>query len=308
MKPYVVFSPYHRAWEREPREEVLSAPRKIELPHGIDPGSIPRLQDLRLTQEVEDPMKGGETEAPSSLRTSHGRSRRELSPLAIPPLRLRLAPRGRAVALATQLSLRSAWRDFFHQVLLEHHPRNARRGVPGALPRHACLERRPRRPPRLEGRPHRLPVRRRRDAPAEARGLDPEPRAAGGRLVPHEAARDRLARGRAPLHALPARRRRGQQQRQLAVDRVGGRRPRAVLPPPLQPGAPAEPYDPDGEYVDRYVPEIGTNDYPAPDRRPARGARARRSSATGRRQAAPPEAAAGPRSDRAGTCADISRL
>ena len=66
----------------------------------------------------------------------------------------------------------------------------------------------------------------------------------------------RLALGRALVHAPADRRRRGQQQRQLAVDRLGRRRPAAGVPAHLQPGAPQERYDPDGDYVRRYVPEL----------------------------------------------------
>ena len=87
-------------------------------------------------------------------------------------------------------------------------------------------------------------------------GFDAQPRAARRRLVPDQGPRHRLARGRALVHALAARRRRGQQQRQLAVDRLGGRRPAAGLPADLQPGAAQERHDPDGAYVRRWVPEL----------------------------------------------------
>ena len=91
---------------------------------------------------------------------------------------------------------------------------------------------------RLARGPDRLPARRRRDAPAAHGGLDAQPRPARGRLVLDQGPGHRLALGRALVHAAADRRRRGQQQRQLAVDRVGRGRPAAVLPAPLQPGAP----------------------------------------------------------------------
>jgi deoxyribodipyrimidine photo-lyase len=115
MKPYVVFSPYHRAWSKEPRRTVLGAPRKIELPPGVDPGTIPTLDQLGLAQEVEEPLPGGETEA----RKRIGKPR--MSPYlhfgCVSPLELESR-------LDDTRPL--AWRDFFHQVLL-HHPENAHR-------------------------------------------------------------------------------------------------------------------------------------------------------------------------------------
>src|SRR3954451_13607788 len=56
MKPYVVFSPFYRAWQQEPRRAPLQAPRKIRLPGGIDPGRIPTLAELGLEQELADPQ------------------------------------------------------------------------------------------------------------------------------------------------------------------------------------------------------------------------------------------------------------
>ena len=57
-------------------------------------------------------------------------------------------------------------------------------------------------------------------------------------LVPDEGPGDRLALGRALVHAPARGRRRGEQQRQLAVDRLRRHGSPARLPPDLQPGAP----------------------------------------------------------------------
>ena len=73
---------------------------------------------------------------------------------------------------------------------------------------------------RLARGPHRLSRRRRRHAPARPPGLDAQPRAADRRLLPHQGPAPRLARRRGALHAPPAVRRRGAEQRQLAVDHV----------------------------------------------------------------------------------------
>jgi deoxyribodipyrimidine photo-lyase len=99
-KPYTVFSPFHRAWQREPRREILHAPRKIRLPGGIDPGRLPTLGELGLEQELEDPRPR------LSARLHLG----TVSPLDVE----RRSP---------HLSRKLAWRDFFHQVLLSH-PQN----------------------------------------------------------------------------------------------------------------------------------------------------------------------------------------
>ena len=102
-KPYVVFSPFHRAWEREPRREILRAPRKIRLPTGIDPGRLPTLDELGLEQTLDHP------EPRLSAHLHFG----AVSPVEVE----RRSP---------QLGRNLAWRDFFHQVLLNH-PENLRR-------------------------------------------------------------------------------------------------------------------------------------------------------------------------------------
>jgi len=60
-RPFSVFSPFHRAWMASSRREVLAAPRRLELPSGLDRGRVPSLDELRLSQEVEDPAPGGES-------------------------------------------------------------------------------------------------------------------------------------------------------------------------------------------------------------------------------------------------------
>jgi deoxyribodipyrimidine photo-lyase len=116
MKPYVVFSPYHRAWEKEPRRPVLHAPRTITLPDGIDPGTIPTLGQLGLEQEVEEPLPGGETEARKRIG----------KPRMSPYLHFGCVSAREAEERAPDDDYRRslAWRDFYHQVLL-HHPGNA---------------------------------------------------------------------------------------------------------------------------------------------------------------------------------------
>ena len=142
-KPYSVFTPFHRSWEREARREVLGAPRRLPpLPARLARGRIPALKALGLEQQVRDPAVGGEQAARERLRrflaehvNAYGQGREEpaedrtsrLSPYlhfgCISPreVEARLPVGTGAEAFRRQL----CWRDFHHHVLL-HFPRNAR--------------------------------------------------------------------------------------------------------------------------------------------------------------------------------------
>jgi len=141
-KPYHVFTPFHRAWSRTPRREVLPAPAELPpLPARVTKGRLPSLSALGLEHGVTDPPHGGELpgrrllerfldgpvrdyadakDLPGADRTSR------LSPYlhfgCVSPREIEdRLPRGRgAEALQRQLS----WRDFHHHVLL-HNPDNA---------------------------------------------------------------------------------------------------------------------------------------------------------------------------------------
>jgi deoxyribodipyrimidine photo-lyase len=66
--PYTVFTPFHRAWVKERRRRVGGAPRRLPpLPPDVEPGTLPVLGELGLRQEVSDPMLGGEDEARKRL-------------------------------------------------------------------------------------------------------------------------------------------------------------------------------------------------------------------------------------------------
>ncbi|HEV2873536.1 MAG TPA: deoxyribodipyrimidine photo-lyase [Thermoleophilaceae bacterium] len=140
--PYTVFSPFHRSWLEAPRREVLGRPRSLgPLPPGVRKRPLPSLADLGLEQEVEEPLPGGERAGRARLAeflragvhdydTNHdalGSDRTSrLSPylhfgcLSPREIEERL-PRGEGPdAFRRQL----CWRDFYHHVLL-HFPRNA---------------------------------------------------------------------------------------------------------------------------------------------------------------------------------------
>lgn len=141
--PYTVFSPFHRKWLGAGRRDVLKAPSALPaLPFRLVKGRLPSLGSLGLEQEVSEPAPGGEAAARAALdrlldgpiseyadshdALGHDRTSR-LSPylhfgcLSPRQIEERL-PRGNgAKAFHRQL----CWRDFYHHVLL-HFPRNAR--------------------------------------------------------------------------------------------------------------------------------------------------------------------------------------
>ena len=142
-KPYTVFSPFHRTWLEAARRELRGRPRTIRpLPSGVRKGRLPSLADLGLRQEVEEPLPGGETagrarlsrflrsavhdyadnhDALGSDKTSRLSPYLHFGCLSAREVEERL-PRGQGPdAFRRQL----CWRDFYHHVLL-HHPRNAR--------------------------------------------------------------------------------------------------------------------------------------------------------------------------------------
>jgi deoxyribodipyrimidine photo-lyase len=72
-----VFTPYWRRWSEEPLRPLHGAPRKIEPPAGVEPGWLPRLAELARAAPSPDLPTGGETAARRRLTawTSHGLER-----------------------------------------------------------------------------------------------------------------------------------------------------------------------------------------------------------------------------------------
>ncbi|MHB8234263.1 MAG: cryptochrome/photolyase family protein [Solirubrobacteraceae bacterium] len=142
-RPYTVFTPFHRSWQRQARREVLGAPRALPaLPGRIAKGRIPSLTSLGLSQEIDEPPAGGETAGRERLSAflaehvaAYGQGRdalgddasSRLSPylhfgcVSAREVEARLGSGTGPEAFARQL----CWRDFHHHVLL-HFPRNAR--------------------------------------------------------------------------------------------------------------------------------------------------------------------------------------
>jgi deoxyribodipyrimidine photo-lyase len=136
VKPYSVFTPFHRAWQQLPRREVHGAPRALRFPSGLAVGRLP----ASLQPEATDPFPPGERAARERAtrwladgldryeerhdRLAGGTS--QLSPylhfgcLSPRELEARALERG-GDAFVRQL----AWRDFYAHVLL-HNPGNTR--------------------------------------------------------------------------------------------------------------------------------------------------------------------------------------
>jgi len=137
-RPFSVFSPFWRAWERLPRREVHGAPRRLTVPPGLDPGRLPQPPD----PEAVAPQAPGEDAARERLRRwlergldayaeRHDRlagGTSQLSPhlhfgcVSAREVEQRARDRGGAGAAAFVRQL--AWRDFYAHVML-HHPGNA---------------------------------------------------------------------------------------------------------------------------------------------------------------------------------------
>ncbi len=142
-RPFTVFTPFHRAWERLERRPVHRAPAELpSLPRGVGRGAVPSLGALGLADELRAPaVEPGERAARAALarflehdadayddRHDHlAGGTAELSPhlrfgtVSAREAEARAVRRGGAgvAAFARQL----AWRDFFAHVLL-HHPDN----------------------------------------------------------------------------------------------------------------------------------------------------------------------------------------
>jgi deoxyribodipyrimidine photo-lyase len=144
---YQVFTPYHRRWLAARWRPGLPAPVRITLPDGISPGRLPRLGDLTTAPRAAELPLGGESAglarlAAWSARHLAGYERRHddlaadatsrlsaylhfgcVSPLAL-AAEMRARPGG--AAFVRQV----AWRDFFCQ-LLAARPDAARRDYRG---------------------------------------------------------------------------------------------------------------------------------------------------------------------------------
>ena len=269
---YRVFTPYWRRWREQPRRDVLHAPERIVLPDGFEKGHHIELDPGRLAPELP---AGGETAGRCRLEhwLANGIERYgELADDLAADATSRLSPylhfgcvsAGEVVALALEhegsepFVRQLCWRDFNHQLL-------------AAQPRISTEDLRP----RAEGW-------REDEEGFEAwrEGRTGHPLVdAGMRQLLQEGFmhnRARLVAGSFLTKHLGIDWRRGAEHffEHLVDGDVANNtanwqwvagtgtdsRPYRRLSPQRQ----AERFDPDGVYVRRYVPELGTPDYPQP--------------------------------------------
>jgi deoxyribodipyrimidine photo-lyase len=132
---YRVFTPYWRVWSQAHRKSAVAAPRHIDVPAGLKPSPLPTLAELTAASSSPDLPRGGERAARVQLDRwlrgglAHyeelrddlaGDATSKLSPhlhfgcLSVGTVLARIAGRGPgAEAFARQL----CWRDFHQQVL-----------------------------------------------------------------------------------------------------------------------------------------------------------------------------------------------
>ncbi|QKG27042.1 cryptochrome/photolyase family protein [Actinomadura verrucosospora] len=125
---YRVFTPYWRAWEAAGRRPVAATPRKVRLPEGVHAGPLPSFADLASGAASPDLAEGGE-------RAGRRRLARWLDEDAADYERVRddlaadrtsrlgpyikfgcVSPREAAEAGPDAFRRQLAWRDFHHQV------------------------------------------------------------------------------------------------------------------------------------------------------------------------------------------------
>lgn len=131
---YKVFTPYWRRWREQPRRDVLSAPERLELPAGVEPGMVPGAEELVRGRTAPELPTGGETAGRRRLEEwlDTGLARyEELADIPAADATSRLSPYlhfgcvspGEVVARALEhegaepFVRQLCWRDFNHQLL-----------------------------------------------------------------------------------------------------------------------------------------------------------------------------------------------
>ena len=142
-RPFTVFSPYWRRWKELELRTVHDAPGAVPIPPGLEPGTIPAVEDLGLEPELTDPMRPGEAAGRARMaaflaeqiagyaeggnRLAGGSS--ELSPYlhfgCVSARELHAAATERPGKGPAAFARQLGWRDFYAHVLA-HHPSNAK--------------------------------------------------------------------------------------------------------------------------------------------------------------------------------------
>jgi deoxyribodipyrimidine photo-lyase len=155
---YRVFTPYWRVWRLAPQRQPLRAPGRVPMRSGVAAGRIPRLTDLVSARCSPELPRGGEEAGRARLRrwlrggladyerlhddlATDGTSRLSaylhFGCLSASAVLARVGGAAGGEAFARQL----CWRDFYHQVLaarpdfpyVDYRPRGGRWGADGRL-------------------------------------------------------------------------------------------------------------------------------------------------------------------------------
>lgn len=136
--PHKVFTPFFNAWQQVGRRELAVNPRKLQLPSNVTIGSLPKLADFADKADLSpDALKGGESEARKRLKefikeaisTYHEKnndlaadSTSRLSAYlhfgCLSPLEIESQLPNSQGARAWHRQL--AWREFYHYILLKN--------------------------------------------------------------------------------------------------------------------------------------------------------------------------------------------
>lgn len=132
---YQVFTPYSRAWASATWRDVITAPRRIELPDGVDPGELPAADrgdcSPGLTAGGEQAARAALTHWLRSGVARYAEQRDALAERGTSQLSahlhfgcvsaLEVARRAAAHEGGDEFVRQICWRDFHHDVT-EHHP------------------------------------------------------------------------------------------------------------------------------------------------------------------------------------------
>jgi deoxyribodipyrimidine photo-lyase len=133
--PMSVFSPYHRKWLQTSHRDVVPAPRSLSLPPDVAPGVVPKPDDICPGDTSPDLLRGGETEGGRRVKQWYdvgiadytddhdALARDNTSRLSaylhfgcISPLEL-ISRADRRKAGTDDFIRQVCWRDFYHQAL-----------------------------------------------------------------------------------------------------------------------------------------------------------------------------------------------
>lgn len=270
-----VFTPYWRRWREEPRRDVLTAPARIPLPDGVDPGRVPEPRELLRGRPAPELPTGGETAG--RRRLGHwldGGLQRyaELADDLAADATSRLSPylhfgcvsAGEVVASALEREgsesfvRQLCWRDFNHQLL-------------AARPELAHEDMRPRTRGwrddesafeawRAGRTGHPLVDAGMRQLLREGFMHNRARLVAGSFLTKHLGIDWRRGAAHFFEHLVDGDVANNAGNWQWVAGTGADSRPNRRLSPQRQ----AERFDPDGIYARRYIPELGTPDYPLP--------------------------------------------